>query len=99
MLLGSFGEDGPGSSGGSDFIDPSNTPSGPIRCWVQAASHTGAGWRKLSPVALSLQIAAPTRKWWATEPSVVENRPEVQAAQAVGHSRSSSANWRISAAG
>ena len=97
MLLGSFGEDGPGSSGGSDCIDPSNTPSGRIRCWVQAASHTGAGWRKLSPVALSLQIAAP--KVSATEPSVVEHRPEVQAAQAVGHSRSSSANWRISAAG
>ena len=82
MLLGSFGEDGPGSSGGFDFIDPSNTPGGPIQRWIQAASHTGAGWRELSPIALSLQIAAPARRCgprsrrsWRTGPRCRPLRP------------------------
>jgi hypothetical protein len=91
MPLGSSAEDEPGSGSGSNVIDPSNTSSGPIRRWVQAASYPGAGWPELSRRVLSLQVAA--------RPVGVENQPKVQAAQAVGRTCSSSASWRMSASG
>ena len=45
MPLGSSAEDEPGSGSGSNVIDPSNTSSGPIRRWVQAASYLGQDGR------------------------------------------------------
>ena len=99
MPLGSCMQNGPWVRRWSDVIDPSNTkPTDPAPGpggqppWGRMA---GAEPRRV----LSFQLAAPTRRWPAAEPSGLETQPQVQAAQAVGRTCSSSASRRISAAG
>jgi IS605 OrfB family transposase len=69
-------------------------------------SGAGAGcqppWGRMAgaePCRVLSLVVAPTRRWWATPPSGLETRPRLQATQAVGRTCSSSASWRISAAG
>jgi hypothetical protein len=67
-----------------------------------AGSRLPATWGRMAraqPVACYPFRPPPRPEGGVTEPSVLENQPQVQAAQAVGRTCSSSTSWRISTAG